>query len=331
MGKILHIDWLDKNMKSVIKTLFDADMADVFRMYGFDYVTPRWGEPIFIPFEEFSGKYRNVKTAYEKVLQKVKENENIGLQLYKNWFSDYVYFDHYRFVEFSFTDPNSGMIVGIGAEPLTASKSSQFDLNSITDIIKDKKVYIANQALLANIVVKGALTVAKDIKMGDEVMNRRDEIIEFYHWINEYRHNKYDKENVYNREIAENYMKKGFELMDSIRRQYITDKPEGEIALLPVFVIPKKKRTNSKSIRDAWTGELKEYLNNAEFHEIEPSVVVMSYSVIEQEIEKLKGFETIIVLFNKAVKPLQKCDDCPEALKSFNVKYETDKVKILTT
>ncbi len=331
MGKILHIDWLDKNVKSVLKTLFDANIAHVIRMYGFDYVTPRWGEPIFVPFDELAGRFRNTKSAYEKIMQKVKENKDIGLSIYRNWFPNYIYYDYYRFVEYSFSDIKSGITVGFAAEPMVATDKTPFELEAIVGQIKGKRVYISNQALLGNIIAKGPIMNAKEVKMGDEVMQRRDEIIEFYNWINDYRHTRYDKENVYDKEIALDYMTKGFELLDTLRRSYITDEPEGEIAIVPIFVIPKRKRTNAKGIKEAWTTDLKEFLDAAMFHEIEPTPVIMSYSVINQELEKLKGFDTIIALFDSSVKRLDKCDECPELLKSFKVKAETDKVKILSS
>uniref|UniRef100_UPI003593277F hypothetical protein n=1 Tax=Acidianus infernus TaxID=12915 RepID=UPI003593277F len=230
--KIFHIDRLPEEMKVAIKTLIDSSIPDVAKAYGFDYLYPKLGEPIFIPYGRLDGKYKSTIDAFEKILEEVEKLKD-NLKEYSKWYDNVKLFDHYRFTFYSYVDPNEGMKVGIGADPLS-SPNSLFDAQSLCSALdKEKSIIILNPALSG--YISSTCLSSFNIKFVDTISKRKDEIIDAYTWLNKSFHENFDKDKVYDVELGREYMDRLFNVILSEVRNYSIESKEGDIAILPLL------------------------------------------------------------------------------------------------
>ncbi|AWR97436.1 hypothetical protein DFR86_07650 [Acidianus sulfidivorans JP7] len=291
--KIYHIDHLPEEMKIAIKTIIDSSIPDVALAYGFRYLYPKLGEPIFIPYGRLDGKYKNSHQAFEKILNEVEKIKN-NVETYKQWYgSDIVLYDHYRFTFYSYVDPNEGMTVGIAGEPLSAP-GGYFDINEVCQNIKGNAI-ILNSALAGYI---STTCLSKfNVKFMDNISNRKDEIIEAYLWLNQKFHEKYDKDKTYDVELGRTYMQRLFHVIHDSVGKY-EGKNNAETAIIPIIV---EKYVEGKILNALEENETyKILLNTARYYDI--SLLPILFSDTPKIIDDAKGkYSRIILIGNKKI------------------------------
>ncbi len=175
--KIYHIDHLAEAMRRAIKTLIDSSIPDVAKAYGFKYLTPRIGEPFFVPYGELDGKFKNTHEAFETILSELRFRRQDAMERFREWYPQAKEIEHFRFTFYSITDPKEGMNVGIGANPLASLPEGDFKLGEIGDKIVDKDVIILNSALSGYIANGNSpLSKTRSVKYIDFVSDRQDEM-----------------------------------------------------------------------------------------------------------------------------------------------------------
>ncbi|BBG25468.1 hypothetical protein [Sulfuracidifex tepidarius] len=306
---IYHIDSLNKNMKTAIKTIIDCSMPDIAKGYGMRYAIPKWGEPIFVPYGELDGDFDNTKDAFSRIEEAISESASEALSYFKGWYPDSIFLNHYRVSYYSFTHESYGYVAGIGADPLISHK--YFELPSL----KDKKVFVASPAL----------SMVTEYPFYDQIYEHKDEIVEAYSWANSEFHSKYDKDNVYDEDIGKHYMSLMFErIRDKNGRNVKNQVESADVLLVPLFT-GQNKYGNGSSIKESWMNS--DFYKKSMYHEFEALPVIWNTRNAEILVQDNIGkFSQIVLLFDKGVPSIDKCkEDCmSDSLKSL-VKVVEDK------
>lgn len=295
--KIYHIDHLPIEMKVAIKTIIDSSIPDVAKAYGFRYLYPKIGEPIFVPYDKLDGKYKDTHDAFEKILEEVNKLKK-NLEVYKQWYgSNILLYDHYRFSFYSYVDPNEGMTVGIGAVPL-ASPDNLFDVSEVCQYLKGS-VRVLNSALAGYI---DTTCLSKyNISFYDNVIERENEIIEAYLWLNVNFHEKYDKDKTYDKELGRTYMQRLFKVIHSIIDKYVNNNIEAETAIIPILVQEYVEAGGKNIIDILQTDErYSRLLSTARYFEV--SLLPIIFSDTPKIIEKAKEkYSRVILIGDKKI------------------------------
>ncbi|BDC19444.1 hypothetical protein [Acidianus sp. HS-5] len=296
--KIFHIDRLPEEMKVAIKTIIDSSIPDVAKAYGFDYIYPKIGEPIFVPYGRLDGKYNSSIEAFEKILQEVEDLKD-NLKEYYKWYSNVELFDHYRFTFYSYVNPNEGMEVGIGADPLSAP-NSLFDIQSLCTILdKEKNIVILNSALAG--YIKSTCLSSFNVKFIDTITKRKDEIIDSYTWLNKNFHENFDKDKVYDVELGKEYMNRLFTIILNEVKNYSTESKDGDVAILPVLSYEEfNEKEPIKNILQN-DGNYKKFIEEGRLDEI--SLIPILFSGTLKELNEIKDkYSKIIIVGDKKIK-----------------------------
>lgn len=331
--KIYHIDHLPLLNRKVIRTLFDSNLPDLMKLYGFKFAVPLYGEPIFVPYGIIADEYKDSREFLDEILKLKDEVKLEGIKKYSEWYPTSEFIDYYRIVQHSYMDPQEGMVLGLGFHPLEISPEGFFKLKELEKLIENKKVFIANQALFAQTINKfSVLNKAKEVVVNDIVHDKFREIVEFHLWLNEYFHNNYDKEKLYDREIAEAYMSLGLEKLTQIIKNTVKNKVLSgfDVVILPIFIFPWNMQAEISDLKRAWLEDpkLSQILKQARFHEIDSVPVLMSYNVLEKLVEDIKSsYDEVVVVFDKNV---QKCkNECPKFIVENKVMQEGSNYKVI--
>jgi len=295
--KIYHIDHLPEKMRLVLKTVMDANLPDIAKFYGLKYLTPRYGEPIFIPYGDLNGKFDSYEKAFEKIYKEIEERKEEGYKQYKQWYPNVELLDHYRIVFHSTTTPEEGVIYGIGAHPLGDLKQElQIEGNEIT--------------------VVGMAVRVKNAKYFDFLKERRKEIIDAYNFLYSEFHSKYDKDKVYVVEVATYYMNKFFEVVDSyFKGLTFTNRLKGEVAVVPLFSSQVKK---DGKIVDLWKEYYKKYFEEGSYYKFEAIRAIYNEEFINKLLSQIKdNFEKVVLVGEDDKKPR-----VPDILKDLKVVKE---------
>ncbi|AWR94109.1 hypothetical protein [Acidianus brierleyi] len=327
--KIYHIDHLSEAMRRAIKTLIDSSIPDVAKAYGFKYLTPIIGEPFFVPYGELNGKFKNTHEAFEAILSELRIRRQEAMEKFREWYPQAKEIEHFRFTFYSYTDPKEGMDVGVGANPLASLPEGDFKLGEIKDRIIDKDVIILNSALSGNIANGNSpLSKARSVKYIDFVSNRQDEIVDAYMWLSQTFHERYDKEKDYDPELGKTYMKRLFEVIDQESGKYRTNKIEGDIAILPLFVLPTNMRLLNGNIREVWnkSEEYSTMIRQGRFYDVNVLPILFNYIKLKEIVQEAKNnVNTLIILSDKKMHPLDR-DDFLEIGKKATIDNEFVKV-----
>ncbi|MEM0373530.1 MAG: hypothetical protein QXV69_06695 [Sulfolobaceae archaeon] len=335
--KIYHIDHLPLLNRKVIKTLFDSNLPDLMKLYGLKFSVPLYGEPILIPYGAIAEEYKDSKELLNEILLLKDGIKQEGLKKYSEWYPESQFLDYYRIVQYSYADPQEGMIIGLGFHPLEISPEGYFKLKGLSEFIENKKVFIANQALFAQTLNRFSIfTRAKEIVVNDIVFDKINEIVEFHLWLLEYFHLNYDKDKLFDKDIAYEYMKIGLEKINQITKNTIKNKimSNYDTVILPIFVLARNfHNTNITELKRAWQEDpnLNFILKQARFHEIDSIPVLMSYNVIERLVEDIKAlYDEVIVVFDKNIPPISKCkSECPKFVLENKVIKEGENYKVI--
>lgn len=296
--KIFHIDRLPEEMKIAIKTLIDSSIPDVAKAYGFNYLYPKLGEPIFIPYGRLDGNYKSTLDAFEKILEEVEKLRD-NLREYFKWYGNVKLFDHYRFTFYSYVDPNEGMRVGIGADPLS-SPNTLFDVQSLCSALdRGERIIVLNPALAG--YINSTCLSSFNVKFIDTISKRKDEIIDAYTWLNKSFHENFDKDRVYDVELGREYMNRLFNVILNEVRSYSTESREGDVAILPLLSYEKyDERASIKSILQT-DEKYKKYVEEGRLDEI--SLIPILFSSSLRELEEIKDkYSKIIIVSDKKIR-----------------------------
>ncbi len=296
--KIFHIDRLPEEMKVAIKTIIDSSIPDVAKAYGFDYIYPKLGEPIFVPYGRLDGKYNSTIEAFEKILKEV-ENLKDNLKEYYKWYNNVKLFDHYRFTFYSYVNPNEGMEVGIGADPLSAP-NLLFDVQSLCNVLdKEKNIIILNSALAG--YIRTTCLSSFNVKFIDTIAGRKDEIIDTYTWLNKNFHENFDKDKVYDVELGKEYMNRLFTIILNETKDYSINSKDGDIAILPLLSYEEYKE--NEPIKNILQNEenYKKFIEEGRLDEISLIPILFSGSV--NKLNEIKNkYSKVIVISDKKIK-----------------------------
>ena len=309
--KIFHIDSLNQHMRAVIKTVMDVNMNDVAKYYGLKYLTPKLGEPIFIPYGRLDGNFKDFEEAFDKLYEEIEKIKGEGLRKYLEWYPDSQFLDHYRIVFYSYTDVEDGVVYGIGAEPLAVTKTSAYP----TDKLADGDVVVGMQLL--NV----ALTRGIKLRFYDIIRDRREEIIEAYNWLYTQFHAKYDaKDRVFLTDIATYYMKKFFENVDRLKVEMVSEL-KGKRAIVPLVESKAKKDGKIKEVMER---EFADYLDQGNYYKVEAIPAIYNQEYVTRLVKTIAdNFDEVILLFEGRVR-------LPEGLEDLKVKEKGDRYIILT-
>ncbi len=306
---IYHIDSLDKSMKIAIKTIIDCSMPDIAKGYGMKYATPKWDEPIFIPYGELDGEFDSVKDAFSRIEEAIKEASSQGIESFKSWYPSSIFVEHYRISYYSFTNENYGYIAGIGADPLVSH--NYFELPAY----HWEKVFVASPSL----------SLTRDYPFLDVIQQHKEEIIEAYSWANSEFHSKYDKDNVYDVDLGKQFMSLMFEkLRQRTERNARTQIESADVLMVPLFT-GQNKYGNGSSVKESWINS--NFYQKSMYHEFEALPVLWNRKNAEILIaDNLGKFSQIVLLFDRGVPSMDKCkDECmSDSLKAM-VKVVEDK------
>jgi hypothetical protein len=328
--KIYHIDHLPEAMRRAIKTLIDSSIPDVAKTFGFKYLTPMIGEPFFVPYGDLNGKFKDTHEAFETILTELRVRRQDAMEKFREWYPKAKEIEHFRFTFYSFTNPKEGMDVGIGANPLASLPEGDFKLGEIENKIIDKDVIVLNPALAGYIANSNSpLSKAKSVKYIDFVSNRQDEIVDAYMWLSETFHERYDKEKDYDPELGKTYMRRLFEVISEETGKYKTDRIDGDIAILPLFILPQNMRLLNGNIRDIWdkSEEYSTMIKQGRFYDINVLPILLNYIKLKELVQKAKNnVNTLIILSDKKMHPLER-DDFLEIGKKAEI--DSDFVKVI--
>ena len=301
--KIYHIDHLPEKMKLVLKTVMDANLPDIAEYYGLKYLTPRFGEPIFIPYGDLNGKFDSYEEAFKKIYETIEERKKEGYNLYMQWYPNVELLDHYRIVFHSATT-EEGVIYGIGAHPLGDLKQ---------EIKLEEK----------DITVVGMAIRVENAKYFDFLKDRRKEIIDAYNYLYSEFHTKYDKDKVYVEEVATYYMNKFFEVVDSyFKNLTFTSNLKGEVAVVPLFSSQAKK---DGKIVDLWKEYYKKYFDEGSYYKFEAIRAIYNEEFVNKILSQVRdNFKKIVLVGEDNKKPR-----VPEMLRDLKVVKEESNYIVL--
>ncbi|BCS93988.1 hypothetical protein [Metallosphaera javensis (ex Sakai et al. 2022)] len=328
---ILHIDHLNPVMKKAIKTLIDSGIPEVARLYGFRYLFPRIGEPIFVPYGRLDDEFKDTHEAFERILEEVNEIKDEGMKTYKTWYPTAEEIDHFRFTFYSMTR-EGGMKVGIAANPLASLEQDAFKIGEIANEISGRKVLLLTPALAGQSAnTNSALAKASSVQILDFVSSRESEIVDSFIWLNKNFHEKYDKDKEYDADLGRTYMIRLFSVIKSMISSKVTTSPSADVVILPLFVYPRNKLVGNISIMEAWNSNetFSQLLRQAQYHEVEVGPILYNVDSINSLVEKYGlNSEKFIVLTDQKVPSLERLDYL-SWIKKFRMEKESDFVKIL--
>lgn len=304
---IHHVNHLPEAMRKAIKTLIDSSIPDVAKAYGFYYLTPKIGEPFFVPFSELDGKFKDTRQAYETILTELRLRREEAMKKFREWYPNAKEIEHFRFTFYSYVNPEEGMDFGIGANPLASLPEGEFKVGEVADWVKDRDVILLTPAL-AGYLANGnsALNKAKSVKFIDPVVERKEEIVEAYMWASQTFHAKYDKENDYDPALGKYYMERLFEIIDQEVGKYRTNKVDGEVGVVQVFMTPKSVNVGGK-ILDAWNSnpEYVQAIKDGRFYDLSVIPIVLNLEKVRELVEEAKKVvNVLVVLSDKKMHPI---------------------------
>jgi hypothetical protein len=311
--KIFHIDSLNQHMREVIKTVMDVNLNDVAKYYGLRYLSPKFGEPIFVPYGRLDGNFKKFEDAFEKIYNEIEKVKEDGLKKYLEWYPNSQFLNHYRIVFYSYTDPEDGVLYGIGAEPLAVTPNSSYPV----DKVLDGDVVVGMQLL--NV----ALTKGLKIKFFDIIANRREEIIEAYNWLYTEFHAKYDtKDKVFLTDIATYYMKRFFEVVDELKKKVeVIENLKGKRVVIPMIESRAKRDGRVKEIMEI---EFADYIDQGNYYKVEAIPSIYNKDFMGKLFKQvLNNFDEILLLFERKA-------TVPDELKELKVKEQGDRYILLT-
>ncbi len=315
---IHHIDHLHMNMKMAIKTILDSYLPDIIRGYGLKYADPKWGEPIFIPYGYLDGEYRDPMEAFSKILEELNERKNDGLPKFKEWYPNNQFYDVYRFVQYSVPGTEEGYTPGIAADPLMS-------YNYFKEGLEEVKAELQGKVIVANPL----LSSITNFTFLDPIIPKRNEIIDAYVWFNKYFHEEYDKDKMYDEKLGRHYMNLIFDFLESFGKDRRASKiDDGDVLLIPSIIWPKNKVFDcNNSIQECWRNS---YLfKSSMFHEIEALPVILNNVLTDNIVNNYANrFKKIIIIGNKKMPQLDRCEDCPKSLKSLKIVKENQYSKV---
>jgi len=330
---VLHIDHLNPMMKRAIKTLIDSGVPEVARLYGFRYLIPRLGEPMFVPLGRLDDDFKDVFEAFNRILEEVNEVKFKGMETYRLWCPTAEEIEHFRFTFYSIVSQEGGMKVGIGANPLASLDQDLFKLGGVEEYVVNKKVLILTPALVGQAVnSQSVLSKAKNVNLLDIVSERRGEIIESFLWLNKSFHDKYDKDRDYDVELSRMYMQRLFDVISKIASGKLVKSPsEYETVLLPLFIFPKRRIVGNVSVMEAWNSneEFAEMLRQARFHDVEVTPVIYNYEVINELVDNYAPRAENLVILTDQKSPLLERLDFLSWTKGYKVIKDGEFTKIL--
>ncbi len=147
-------------------------------------------------------------------------------------------------------------------------------------------------------------------------------------WLSQTFHERYDKEKDYDPELGKTYMKRLFEVINQETGKYSTNKIEGDVAILPLFILPPNMRLLSENIRDAWnkSEEYSTMIKQGRFYDVTVLPVLYNYIKLKELVQEAKNnVNTLIILSDKKMHPLDR-DDFLEIGKKANIDNEFVKV-----
>ncbi|MCH1770119.1 MULTISPECIES: hypothetical protein [Metallosphaera] len=328
---ILHVDHLNPVMKKAIKTLVDSGIPEVARLYGFRYLFPRIGEPIFVPYGRLDDEFKDTHEAFERILEEVNAIKDEGMKTYRAWYPTAEEIDHFRFTFYSMTK-EGGMRVGIAANPLASLEQDAFRIGEVVEEISGKRVLLLTPALAGQSAnTNSALAKASSVQILDFVSSRESEIVDAFIWLNKNFHDKYDKDKEYDADLGRTYMTRLFSVIKSMINSKVTNSPSADVVILPLFVYPKSKIVGNISIMEAWNSNeaFSQLLRQAQYHEIEVGPILYNAETINALVERYAfNAEKLIVLTDQKTPSLERLDYLTW-VKRFKVEKETDFVKIL--
>ncbi|WP_338604135.1 hypothetical protein V6M85_05760 [Sulfolobus tengchongensis] len=316
---IHHIDHLHPIMKLTIKTILDSYLPDIVKGYGFKYADPRWGEPIFIPYGYLDGEYKDTLQAFKKVMEEINDRKDDGLNKFKEWYPDVKFFDIYRFVQYSVPGTEEGYTPGIAVDPL-------MNYNYFKDGMEEVK----NEIMGDVVVATPSLSSFTEFKFYDPIINRRNEIIDAYIWLNRTFHENYDKDKMYDETLGRYYMNFIFNFLEEFGKgRRLSEITEGEVLLIPMFVWGKNKTFDniSNNIVDTWKNS--KLFKDSMFHEIDALPVILNKQYLNSIIEKYSNkFNKVILISDKKLPQINKCTECPSSLGNLKILKEGNFSKI---
>ncbi|BCU70295.1 hypothetical protein [Stygiolobus caldivivus] len=311
--KIFHIDSLNQHMREVIKTVMDVNLNDVVRYYGLRYLSPKIGEPIFIPYGRLDGNFRKFEDAFDKLYEEIEKVKEEGLRQYSEWYPNSMFLNHYRIVFYSYTDQDDGVLYGIGAEPLAVTPTTSYPI----DKIQDGDVVVGMQ--LFNI----ALMKGLKLKFYDLIRDRREEIIEAYNWLYTQFHAKYDtKDKVFLTDIATYYMKRFFGVIDNLAKntEFATEL-KGKRAIVPIVESRAKK---DGPIKEVMEKEFYDYIDQGNYYKVEAIPAIYNREFVGKLLKAImNGFDEILLLSEKKIQ-------IPEELKELKVTDQGERFVLLS-
>ncbi|QKQ99186.1 hypothetical protein GWK48_01155 [Metallosphaera tengchongensis] len=330
---ILHIDHLNPLMKRAIKTLIDSGIPEIAKLYGFRYLFPKVGEPLFIPYGLLDDDYKDTHEAFERILGIVEEKREQGMKIYKEWFPSAEEIDHYRFTFYS-TAQEGKMRVGLAANPLASLEQDAFNLKDIESYIQGKKILILTPALAGQSVNRASpLSKSSKIELIDIISKRENEIIDSFIWLNKTFHERYDRDKDYDAELGRSYMKRLFSVIKKTISSKIVEKPgDVEVTILPLFIYPKNKLVGNVSVMEAWNSNstYSEILRQGRFHEIEVGPILYNVESINELVEKYaSNSEKLILITDQKTPPVDRIEQFTWA-KRFRVEKDSDFFKVMT-
>ena len=314
--KIFHVDHLPEHMKVVLKTVMDYSLYDIAELYGLTYLTPRLGEPIFIPFGYLTGKFKDHEEAYEHLMNEIEERKQEGYKKYAEWYPGYEFLDYFRIVFYSYVDRAEGVIYGVGAEPLALPPKERVQ---IPDELVQGSVLASPVFLHQALKGKGVLY--------DPVRKRWGEVREAYIWLYRDFHLNFDKDRAHADEVAKFLVDKFFQNLERVLgRAKTTESLKGERV---VVYVPKVRKTASSSnlieaIKEAYSEELA----TGRHYEVTLKDFLQGPKAVEEVVYQATGTaKELVAVFDEKV-DLNSCKYCPEVLKSLKLKSDLGNVKV---
>ncbi|BCU67026.1 hypothetical protein HS7_04630 [Sulfolobales archaeon HS-7] len=344
--KVVHISELPEVMISVLKSVIDAAVPDLPKLFGFKYYLPLPGEQAVIPYAELEEKFRDAEHAYDHFIAKLDEIVEKGIQHFSSMYKDSAFVPFFRVSYYSMVDRKNGMISGIAVDP-TGDEGDPFKLRQksafLAPLITGKRILIANPIMGGYVYNRNSPLWAlapSEVRGYDDVSARENDIVSAYMDVITKFHEGYDKDKNFNRTLSEKYMRRGFSTLTSSLRQsgYTEDLDfEPDVIILPFRFVKKELRTSTTDILEGWN-ENKYYhmlLEVAKYLELEVWTIVEGYQYINDLVKKLeKKFsgKAVIVLSDTKMPKLRECKSCeeiPSSLTEYEIESDEDEYKII--
>ncbi len=314
--KVFHIDHLPEHMKVVLKTVMDYSLYDVAELYGLTYLTPKLGEPIFIPYGYLTGKFKGYEEAYEHLMEEIEERKEEGYKKYAEWYPGYEFLDYFRIVFYSYVDREEGVTYGIGAEPLALPPKERVQ---VPEELLQGSILASPVFLHQAIKGKGALY--------DPVRKRWNEIAEAYIWLYRDFHLNFDKDKAHADDVARFLIGKFFDNLERvIGKAKRVDSLSGERVI--IYVPKVRKTAKSTNLVDAIKEAYSEELTQGRHYEVTLKDFLQGPKAVEDIIyQAMNSAKELVAVFDEKV-DLNNCKYCPEVLKNLKLKADMGSVKV---